>query len=51
MILVGYGSDSEVVDIMLLGPDVAEGTRVGKRITEKNIYKERFMAKNNPNPS
>ena len=30
---------------MLLGPDVAEGTRVGKRITEKNIYKERASDK------
>ena len=45
MILVRYGSDSEVIDIMLLGPDVAEGTRVGKRITEKNIYKERAIDK------
>lgn len=28
---------------MLLGPDVAEETKVGKRITEKNIYKERAI--------
>lgn len=28
---------------MLLGTDVAEETKVGKRITEKNIYKERAI--------
>lgn len=28
---------------MLLGDNAEEGTRVGKRITEKNIYKERAI--------